>query len=171
MEGAVRPGHFEGVALVCAKLFNVVGPCAAYFGEKDAQQLRVVRRMVSDLLAPVDIIECPTLRDGDGLALSSRNTYLDPAERKRALALPRALRAVAERVAAGDRDVGVLVETGRAVLAEAGVDGIDYLEVVDPHTLESVERLDGSAIVCGAVRLGKTRLIDNVMVSSEEKGE
>jgi pantoate--beta-alanine ligase len=169
MEGAVRPGHFAGVALVCAKLFNIVGPCTAYFGEKDAQQLRVVRRMAVDLDLPVEIVGCPTVRDEEGLALSSRNARLSAADRDRALALSRALRDVRERVAAGERDVAVLEAAGRSVLERAGLDGVDYLEVVDPETLERLVRLDGPALVCGAVHVGETRLIDNMMVGTPEE--
>jgi pantoate--beta-alanine ligase len=169
MEGVIRPGHFAGVALVCAKLFNIVGPCMAFFGEKDAQQLRVVRRMVSDLSMPVEIVPCPTVRDADGLALSSRNAYLGAADRKRSLALIRALRAIAELVEAGERQVAKLEASGRAVLEAAGLDGIDYLEVVDPVSLERLERVEGTALVCGAVRIGTTRLIDNVTTTPGEK--
>lgn len=162
MEGIVRPGHFDGVALVCAKLFNIVGPCAAYFGEKDAQQLRVVGHLVSDLDLPIEIVACPTVRDHDGLALSSRNVYLGPAEHDRALALPRALRTVEGLVAGGERDASALERAGRAELTRA--DETDYLEVVDPDTLERVEVVDGPVLVCGAIRVGRTRLIDNVLI-------
>ena len=171
MEGALRPGHFAGVALVCAKLFNIVGPCRAYFGEKDAQQVRVLRRMVEDLDMPVDVVSCPTVRDDDGLALSSRNVLLSPDDRSRALALPRALRAIEVSVAEGESDVQALLKLGRALLEEAGLDAIDYLEVVDPDTLEAVESVEGPALVCGAVRVGGTRLIDNVMVGFPEEAE
>jgi pantoate--beta-alanine ligase len=169
MEGVIRPGHFAGVALVCAKLFNIVGPCMAFFGEKDAQQLRVVRRMVSDLSMPVEIVPCPTVRDAEGLALSSRNAHLSAADRKRSLALIGALRAIAELVEAGERQVAKLEASGRAVLEAAGLDGIDYLEVVDPASLERLERVEGTALVCGAVRIGTTRLIDNVTITPGEK--
>ena len=164
MEGSFRPGHFGGVALVCAKLFNIVGPCTAYFGEKDAQQLRVVRRMVRDLSMPVDIVACATVRDDDGLALSSRNRYLDADQRTRALALPRALHAVAEAIRDGETDVRKLEAAGRDVLEAADLDAIDYLEVTDPDTLEPVERVTGAVLVCATVRVGTTRLLDNVLV-------
>jgi pantoate--beta-alanine ligase len=166
MEGEHRPDHFDGVTLVCAKLFNVVGPCTAYFGEKDAQQLRVVRRMASDLDLRVEIASCPTVRDEDGLALSSRNVYLDPAERRRALALPKALDTVRRLVERGVRDADVLVRAGKQDLREA--DSVDYLEVVNPETLERVQRVDGPVLVCGAVRIGRTRLIDNALIEIEE---
>jgi pantoate--beta-alanine ligase len=164
MEGAFRPGHFAGVALVCTKLFNIVGPCSAYFGEKDAQQLRVIRRVVRDLALPVEIVGCPTVRDADGLALSSRNVRLDAAGRERALALPRALNAIAKLVREGERDVPALEAAGREILEAADLDGIDYLEVVDPDTLEHLERVRGTVLVCGTVRIGNTRLLDNVLV-------
>jgi pantoate--beta-alanine ligase len=164
MEGAHRPGHFGGVALVCAKLFNIVGTCTAYFGEKDAQQLRVIRRMVRDLSMPVEIIGCPTVRDDDGLALSSRNRYLDPGQRTTALALSRALRTIADAIGSGETDVSRLQAAGRDVLEAADLDAIDYLEVVDPDTLEPLERVTGTVLVCGTVRVGATRLLDNVLV-------
>ena len=164
MEGEFRPGHFGGVALVCAKLFNIVGACTAYFGEKDAQQLRVVRRMVQDLSMPVEIVPCPTVRDADGLALSSRNRYLDLEQRRRALALPRALRAIADAIGNGETDARRLQAAGRDVLEAADLDAIDYLEVVNPDTLEPIERVTGTVLVLGTVRLGSTRLLDNVLV-------
>ena len=166
LEGEFRPGHFAGVALVCAKLFNIVGPCTAYFGEKDAQQLRVVRRMVQDLSMPVEIVPCATVRDADGLALSSRNRYLDAGQRKRALALPQALRTVADAIRNGETDARRLEAAGREVLEAADLDAIDYLEVVDPDTLEPVERVMGTVLVLGTVRLGTTRLLDNVLVEA-----
>ncbi len=166
MEGVVRPGHFAGVALVCAKLFNIVGPCAAFFGEKDTQQLRVVRRMAQDLSMPVEIVGCPTVRDADGLALSSRNKYLSTGDRDRSLALIRALRRIEELATSGERHVGTLEAEGRKVLEDAGLDGIDYLEVVDPVSLERLERVDGTALACGAIRVGSTRLIDNLTVGT-----
>jgi pantoate--beta-alanine ligase len=169
MEGEFRPGHFDGVALVCAKLFNIVGPCNAYFGEKDAQQLRVVRRMARDLCMPVEVVSCPTIRDADGLALSSRNRYLAAEDRTRALALPRALRAIADAIRDGETEVRKLEAVGRDVLEAADLDGIDYLEVVDPETLNRLERVDGTVLVCGTVRIGTTRLLDNVLVEREQE--
>jgi pantoate--beta-alanine ligase len=164
MEGAFRPGHFGGVALVCAKLFNIVGSCVAYFGEKDAQQLRVVRRMVRDLSMPVEIVACATVRDDDGLALSSRNRYLDAEQRARALALSQALRTIADAIRSGETDARRLEAAGREVLEAADLEAIDYLEVVDPDTLEPIERVNGTVLVCGTVRVGTTRLLDNVLV-------
>lgn len=166
MEGEVRPVHFDGVALVCAKLFSIVGECTAYFGEKDAQQLRVVRQMARDLDLRVEVVGCPTVRDADGLALSSRNVYLDAGERRRALCLPRALETVRRLVERGVTDPDVLTRAGKQDLKEA--DSTDYLEVVNPDTLERVQQVKGPALVCGAVRIGHTRLIDNVLIATED---
>jgi pantoate--beta-alanine ligase len=166
MEGAARPGHFSGVTLVCAKLFNIVGQCLAYFGEKDAQQLRVVRRMVADLDMPVEMVACPTIRDEDGLAMSSRNVRLTMHDRTRAVALPRALERVVSAARSGERDVGTLERLGRDTLG--GLD-VDYLEVVDAESLERLERIDGQALVCAAVRVGSVRLIDNMAIEAPEE--
>ncbi len=165
MEGEARPGHFDGVTLVCCKLFNIVGGCRAYFGRKDAQQLRVVTQMVADLNMPVEIVPCETVRESDGLALSSRNRYLAPADRERAATLSRALRAVEEGVANGETDPSVLLDVARQQL---DVDAVDYVEIVDPSTLQRVERIEGPVLVCGAVRLGATRLIDNIAIGGRE---
>lgn len=165
LEGEFRPGHFEGVALVCTKLFNAVGPCRAYFGEKDAQQLRVVRRLVEDLCMPVEVVDCPTVRDPDGIALSSRNAYLTPDERERARALSRALFAMADRVAAGERRAEDILAHGREVLARGRPDAVDYLAIVDGDTFEPVEVLEGPVLACGAIHIGKARLIDNVALT------
>ncbi|HYZ92172.1 MAG TPA: pantoate--beta-alanine ligase [Actinomycetota bacterium] len=166
MEGAARPGHFAGVTLVCAKLFNIVGPCTAYFGEKDAQQLRVVRRMATDLDMPVEIVACPTVREADGLAMSSRNVRLGPDDRAAALALPRALGAVVEAARTGERDARVLERLGRDALEDLDV---DYLEVVDASSLERLERADRPALVCAAVTVNGVRLIDNMAVDITEE--
>jgi len=161
MEGEHRPGHFDGVALVCAKLFNIVGACSAYFGEKDAQQVRVIERMAADLDMPVEVVRCPTVRDADGLALSSRNRYLEREDRRRASSLPRALRSVEEGVANGERSASVLLDRARQLL---DADAVDYFEIVDSSTLQRVATVDGPVLVCGAIRLGVTRLIDNISV-------
>jgi pantoate--beta-alanine ligase len=161
MEGEFRPGHFDGVALVVAKLFNIVGACSAYFGEKDAQQVRVIERMASDLDMPVEVVRCPTVRDADGLALSSRNRYLSAEERRRALSLVTALRSVEEGAANGERSASVLLERARQLL---DADAVDYFEIVDPSTLGRVATVDGPVLVCGAIRLGATRLIDNILI-------
>lgn len=168
MEGQHRPGHLEGVCLAVAKLLNIVGPCRAYFGEKDAQQLRVVRRMAEDLNLPAEIVGCPTVRDPDGLALSSRNVYLSAPDRERALSLPRALAAVQEAVEAGEPDARKLQDLGLAELERGAPDAVDYLELVDPETLDAVDEVRGEVLVCGAIRIGGARLIDNITVCGRD---
>jgi pantoate--beta-alanine ligase len=156
LEGACRPGHFEGVATVVLKLFSAVRPDRAYFGQKDAQQAAVVTRLAGDLLTGVEVVVCPTVRDADGLALSSRNAYLRPDERRAALCLSRALTAANERYLAGERDAGALRGVLHAVLAAEPMARVDYAEVVDEATFLGPGRL---AVL--AVRIGGTRLIDN----------
>lgn len=165
LEGASRPGHFDGVATVVCKLLNIVGPDIAYFGQKDAQQLAVVRRMVADLNLPVEIEAVPTVRDPDGLALSSRNARLAPADRQRALALSRALRAAERAVADGRVDAGDVLGAARAEFAAAGVEP-DYVELVDPTTFASVPAVNGNALLAVAARVGDVRLIDNQPLTS-----
>ena len=165
LEGAARPGHFEGVATVVTKLLFTVEPDRAYFGQKDAQQLAVVRRLAADLDTGVEIVGCPIVRDADGLAVSSRNVYLSPAERKAALSLSRALRTAADGYAAGERDLAALRERMRAVLAAEPMAAIDYAELVDPATFRS----PGTLAVMAA-KIGKTRLIDNHEVSQPFPG-
>lgn len=165
LEGASRPGHFDGVATVVCKLLNIVGPDIAYFGQKDAQQLAVVRRMVADLNLPVEIEAVPTVRDPDGLALSSRNARLAPADRQRALALSRALRAAERAVADGRVDAGDVLGAARAEFAAAGVEP-DYVELVDPITFASVPAVNGNALLAVAARVGDVRLIDNQPLTS-----
>jgi pantoate--beta-alanine ligase len=164
LEGAHRgPGHFQGVATVVCKLLNIVGPDVAYFGAKDAQQLAVIRRMVSDLDMRAAIEALPTVRAGDGLALSSRNALLSPADRERAPALQRALRAVAAAVAAGEREPERALAAGRAELRDSGTE-LEYLQLVDPATMLDVEELDRDALAVIAARFGSVRLIDNTAV-------
>lgn len=165
LEGATRPGHFAGVATVVAKLFSIVGPCAAFFGEKDFQQLAVVRRMVSDLSMAVEVVGCPIVRDHDGLALSSRNVYLDADERAAAPVLYRALQAGAVAIDAGERDPGAVEATMAAVVAAVPRAELDYLSVVDADTLRTPPELRGELRVLGAIRLGRPRLIDNLGVT------
>jgi pantoate--beta-alanine ligase len=163
-EGEHRPGHFRGVATVVTKLLAIIGPQRAYFGEKDYQQLQVVRRLVADLNLPVEIVGCPIVREPDGLALSSRNVYLTPEARPRAAALYRALEAGRQAAADGERDAAAVRETIEAVLrATPGLE-IDYVALVDPLTLEPVERLDAPARALIAARLGSVRLIDNIAI-------
>jgi pantoate--beta-alanine ligase len=157
------PGHFAGVATVVTKLFNMAGPDVAYFGQKDAQQALVIRRLVRDLDIPVRIEVCPTIRDHDGLALSSRNAYLSPAERERALALSRALRAAEAAVASGRVDAAAVLEAARGELDAAGIDP-DYLELRSATDLSPVDRVNGSTLLAVAARVGRARLIDNTIL-------
>ena len=160
-EGAARPGHFRGVATVVAILFGIVRPARAYFGEKDWQQLQVVRRLHADLALPGDVVGCPTLREPDGLAMSSRNARLSPAARRVAAAVPRALARMAALAAAGEPDSARLIAAGQAVLAAEPALALDYLAVVDAATLDPVERLETEARALLAVHLDGVRLIDN----------
>jgi pantoate--beta-alanine ligase len=166
LEGARRPGHFRGVATVVLKLFDIFQPDRAYFGAKDAQQLAVIRKMVRDLDLTVGIRACPTVRETDGLAMSSRNVYLTPAERAAAPAIHRALVAGRDRWAAGERDSEVLRQAIRDVLASEPRIRVDYVSVADPQTCRELERVDGPALLSLAAFLGKARLIDNVVVGA-----
>jgi pantoate--beta-alanine ligase len=163
LEGQARPGHFDGVTTVVTKIFNMVGPDVAFFGQKDAQQALVINKLVRDLDMPVRIEVCPTVREPDGLALSSRNAYLDDAERERALGLSRALRAAEAAVAAGELEAGRVLEAARAELAAAGVEP-EYLELVSMQDLTPVERVNGSTLLAVAARVGRARLIDNTVL-------
>jgi pantoate--beta-alanine ligase len=162
--GASRPGHFNGVTTVVAKLLNIVGPDRAYFGQKDYQQVTIIRRMVTDLCMPLEVITCPTVREPDGLAMSSRNAYLNPAERQAALVLSRALRLAEERLAQGERQGARLTATLRDCIAQEPLARIDYVAVCDPQTLREVEQISGIILVALAVYIGKTRLIDNAVL-------
>jgi pantoate--beta-alanine ligase len=162
--GAHRPGHFTGVALVVAKLFNIVQPDRAYFGQKDAQQCAVIQRMVRDLNFPVEIVVCPTVREPDGLALSSRNVYLSAGERMQATAVYRSLRVAHDAVRAGSADVGQLERLGRTIIEQSGPCTIDYWQVVDPLTFQPVSTISGVVLALVAVRIGNTRLIDNLVI-------
>ena len=165
LEGATRGAdHFHGVTTVVTKLFNIVGPDVAYFGQKDAQQAAVIRKLVRDLDIPVRIEICPTVREGDGLAMSSRNRYLEGAHRDRAVALSRALRAAEDAVSGGERDAAEIVSRARAALAEHGVEP-EYLELVSTETLAPVDRVgDADVLVAVAARVGPARLIDNTIL-------
>lgn len=166
MEGATRPTHFDGVTTVVTKLFNIAGPCRAYFGEKDFQQLSVVRRMVSDLDQPITMVGCPIVREPDGLAMSSRNVYLSPEQRTAAAVLNRALRAGAALVGQGERSPSAVAARMAEVVAAEPLALIDYAEVVDPDTLEPPVTLDPgrSVQLLVAAGLGQTRLLDNLAV-------
>ena len=164
LEGASRPGHFRGVCTVVAKLLGLVGACRAYFGEKDAQQLFIVRRMVRDLDLPVQVVGCPTVREADGLAMSSRNTYLSVQERRAATCLYESLARVAWLVEGGERDARVLrAEMAKRIGAEP-LARLDYVVVVDEDTFEDVDRIRGSARALVAARFGEARLIDNLLM-------
>ena len=162
-EGEARPGHFDGVATVVAKLLLSVGPDVASFGEKDFQQLAVIRRMVADLNIPVEIVGVPTVREADGLALSSRNAYLSSDERVRALALPTALNEAKESIRSGER-VSDALRTAKQQLVEAGFLKIDYVALVDAGTLEPLETPSGNMRLIAAATIGTTRLIDNIPI-------
>jgi len=165
LEGAMRgPAHFRGVATVVTKLLNMVQPDDAFFGQKDAQQALIILRLVQDLDLPVRIEVCPTVREADGLAMSSRNVRLDPESRRRAPAIARALHEVEARVGAGERDLHHAIHEAGRILGEAGIDP-EYFEAVSADTLDPVAHLDGRTLVAIAARVGDVRLIDNVIVS------
>jgi pantoate--beta-alanine ligase len=164
LEGACRPGHFRGVATIVLKLFGMVQADVAYFGQKDYQQALVIRRMVEDLNVPTAIRVCPIVREPDGLAMSSRNAYLDPAERQRSLVLWKSLCLAREQVAQGERSTSTIAERMREVILSAQGAQIDYVALVDPETLEPVEAIRGQTLAALAVRIGRTRLIDNSLL-------
>ncbi|HEX2016583.1 MAG TPA: pantoate--beta-alanine ligase [Solirubrobacteraceae bacterium] len=169
--GAQRsPEHFVAVATVVTKLLNMVGPDAAYFGQKDAQQAVVIRRLVADLSIPTEVVVCPIVRDADGLALSSRNAYLDDIQRARALALRRGLDAAELAVRQGERDAGRVAAAGRRVMLDLGVEP-EYLEVVDPQDLRPVQTIDGQVLVAVAAQVGPARLIDNSLIPAGQAAQ
>jgi len=165
--GASRPGHFAGVATIVAKLFNIVAPDVAYFGQKDVQQVAVLRRMAADLNFPLELLIVPTVREPDGLAMSSRNAYLTPAERAAAPALYRALRKGAGLLDGGERDPGRVRTAVAEEIKAAGAFRLVYVEVVDPDTMRPLDRVGDRALIALAAHLGKTRLIDNVLWPGE----
>lgn len=166
LEGARRPGHFRGVATVVCKLFNIVQAQRAYFGQKDAQQTVVIRQMVRDLNLPIEIVIVPTVREADGVALSSRNVYLSPAQRAAAPTLYRALQQAQALYAHGERAAETLRAAMQAVLAQQPLAQIDYVSVADPHTLQELHgRIEHGALLSLAVRFGTTRLIDNILLA------
>jgi pantoate--beta-alanine ligase len=160
--GAARPGHFRGVCTVVGKLFNLLAPTAAVFGEKDYQQLTIIRRMVRDLNFPIEIIGVPTVREADGLALSSRNQYLNTDERAQATVLYRAMTRVKELADRGQKSVRELIDVAKGVIASANSSRVDYISIVDADNLQPLETLRPSAVIALAVFIGKTRLIDNL---------
>ena len=167
LDGFSRPGHFRGVATIVAKLFHIVGPDRAFFGQKDAAQVAVLRRMVRDLNFPQEIVVCPTVREPDGLALSSRNRYLSADERKRALTLRRALAEIEDGVKQGEMQSASLIESGLKILAHEPEVRLDYLKIVDPDTLEDVRHIRNGALVAIAAWVGSTRLIDNELIKPQ----
>lgn len=164
LEGQFRPGHFRGVATVVLKLFNMVQPDVAFFGQKDFQQTAVIRRMVADLNVPVAICVCPTIREPDGLAMSSRNRYLSPDARRRALVLSQSLQLAAKRVDEGQRDADRILAEMRSLIETAHDAQIDYVALVAPHTLQPVRQITGQTLAVLAVKIENTRLIDNALV-------
>jgi pantoate--beta-alanine ligase len=164
LDGRSRPGHFRGVTTIVAKLFHIIEPEAAFFGQKDAAQLAVIRRMVRDLNFPVEIVACPIVREADGLAMSSRNVYLNREERDRALVLQRALQEVRLQFQAGQRSASKLISAGKEVFVREPQIRLDYFEIVHPDTLDPVDRISQKTLVAVAAYVGTTRLIDNVVL-------
>ncbi len=164
LDGRSRPGHFRGVSTIVAKLFHIVEPGAAFFGQKDAAQGAVIRRMVRDLNLPVEIVVCPIIREPDGLAMSSRNAYLNPQQRKQALVLHRSLLRVEQLAQAGEKSAAKLSAAGRQEFAAESSVRLDFLEIVDPNSLDPVEDVSHGALVAVAAYVGTTRLIDNLLL-------
>ena len=164
LEGASRPGHFKGVTTVCAKLFNIIQPTTAYFGQKDAQQAVVIKKMVADLNMSLEIVTVPTVREPDGLAMSSRNTYLNPEERRTATVLYQALGLAQKLWSQGERDAQCLRQEMIALIQKQPLANIDYVSVADAETLDELDMVNPPALVSLAVKVGKTRLIDNIVL-------
>jgi pantoate--beta-alanine ligase len=164
LEGVCRPGHFRGVATIVLKLFHVIPADVAYFGQKDFQQCRVIERMVADLNLPIEIRRCPIVREPDGLAISSRNRYLSPDERRQALAISRCLRTGQQLILDGETKVSLIRDAMRVVLTDAGITRIDYVAVADPETLGELDQVGRRAVLLVAAYVGQTRLIDNCLV-------
>lgn len=171
LEGARRPTHFRGVTTIVSKLFNAVNPDRAYFGQKDAQQAVVIKQMVRDLNYPINIEVCPIIREEDGLAMSSRNTYLDALERKAGLSLSRGLFEARKQYAAGERDAGVLREIVRAAVAAEDLAELEYVSCADPETLQELQGDVEECLLSMAVHVGSTRLIDNLVLSADQGKE
>ncbi len=164
LEGDSRPTHFRGVTTIVAKLFNIVRPTSAYFGQKDAQQALVIKKMTKDLNMNLKVVVCPTIREPDGLAKSSRNVYLNPEQRKAAPVLHKSLLVVKDLFAIGERDSAVILEQMTATIQKEPLVKIDYISIADPETLAELKTINKSALVSMAVRFGKTRLIDNIIL-------
>jgi len=164
LDGKSRPGHFRGVTTVVAKLFHIVEPDIAFFGQKDAAQVAIIRRMVRDMKFPVEIVACPIVREPDGLAMSSRNAYLDSSQRKAALVLSRALWEVERKYKSGERDTNTLIERGKQLIAKEPAARLDYLELVNADTLDPVAQATPGTMVAVAAYVGNTRLIDNLLL-------
>jgi pantoate--beta-alanine ligase len=169
LDGRSRPGHFRGVTTVVSKLFHIVEPDAALFGQKDAAQVAIIRRMVRDLAMPVEIVVCPIVREADGLAMSSRNAYLDAAQRRQALVLQRSLTRVEKMAGAGERNASRLQVAGRDEFAAEPSVRLDYFEIVDPETLDPVEDISSGALIAVAAYVGNTRLVDNLVIRKSER--
>lgn len=165
--GKTRKGHFEGVATVVTKLFNIVKPHYAFFGKKDYQQLKIIERMVRDLNMDINIVACPTVREADGLAMSSRNTYLTPEERKKAGAIFSALKRAEELFIKGEKNAKKLISEASSILSSVEGLKIEYVSIVDSETLEEVSEIEESAVLAIACRMGETRLIDNIILGRE----
>lgn len=164
--GRIRPGHFRGVTTVCAKLFNIVGPDVAYFGQKDAQQAITIKRMVRDLNMPLEIVVCPTVREPNGLAVSSRNQYLSEQQKKDAAQIYKALQECRRMIDAGQTATQPIIASMREILQQVPSMEIEYISIVDAETLENVDRVAGKTLAAVAVRLGSTRLIDNILMDA-----
>lgn len=167
LDGASRPDHFRGVTTVVAKLFHIVEPDAAFFGQKDAAQVAIIRRMVRDLRMPVEIVVCPIVREADGLAMSSRNAYLDAQERRQALALHRSLMRMKKMADTGERNAARLIAAAREEFARESSVRLDYIAIVNPETLDAVEDTSNGALAAVAAFVGKTRLIDNILIEKK----
>ncbi len=167
--GTSRPDHFRGVCTIVAKLFNIIQPDIAWFGQKDAQQLAVIRRMVADLNMPVDVRSCPTVRETNGLAISSRNDYLNPEQRRQGLCLNQALSHARELVADGTTDTNIIIEAMRVIIEKQPDAHIDYISIVDNDLLQPIAEIDRPALIALAVRIGPARLIDNIIVEPPAK--
>jgi len=166
--GLSRPGHFKGVTTVVAKLFNIVKPHIAFFGFKDYQQYLVIKRMVKDLNFSIEIVGCPIVREPDGLAMSSRNTYLTPEQRKSALSLFKGLKLAQEMIDKGERNVKVIINAVSKLIESHPYTEIDYVKICDPETLEDLDKIDKKALLALAVKIGKARLIDNTLLEVKE---